>query len=182
MTCAPGILLDMDQTSVRIRPVRQDDRPAVLALAPRLAEGVAAWRDPDAVVRAAEGWLAASIAGAEKREGAVFVADEGGRVVGVVSVNRQRHFTGAEDAYVGELAVRPDAVRGGVGRRLMAAAEEWARDQGLRHLTLETGTANTAARHFYAALGYQEETVRLTRSLTAENGKPARITTTGRPS
>ncbi|MFI9589442.1 GNAT family N-acetyltransferase [Nonomuraea sp. NPDC052265] len=63
------------------------------------------------------------------------------------------------------MAVAPEAVRGGLGRRLMAAAEEWARDQGLRHVTLETGAANTTARRFYAALGYTEEGVRLTRSL-----------------
>ncbi|NUP62802.1 MAG: GNAT family N-acetyltransferase [Nonomuraea sp.] len=165
MASAPGILLDMDQTDVRIRPVREEDRPDVLALAPRLAEGVAAWRDHDAAVRAAERWLTASIDG----EGAVFVAEKGGRVVGVVSVDRQWHFTGAEDAYVGELAVHPDSVRTGVGRRLLAAAEDWARDQGLRHLTLETGAADTTARRFYAALGYQEESVRLTRPLTPGN-------------
>ncbi|GGT15106.1 GNAT family N-acetyltransferase [Nonomuraea spiralis] len=99
------------------------------------------------------------------RRGAVFVAVRGPRIVGVVSVDRQRHFTGDEDAYVGELAVDPREVRGGVGRRLMAAAEDWARGQGLRHVTLETGAANTTARRFYAALGYTEEGVRLTRSL-----------------
>ncbi|MFI7417554.1 GNAT family N-acetyltransferase [Nonomuraea sp. NPDC049684] len=156
---------DMAQAHVRIRPFREEDRPGVLALAPRLAEGVAAWRDPGAAVRAAERWLAGSVAAAEERRGAVFVAVRGSRVVGVVSVDRQRHFTGDEDAYVGELAVAPDAVRAGLGRRLMAAAEDWAREQGLRHLTLETGAANVTARRFYAALGYTEESVRLSRSL-----------------
>ncbi|MFI6738233.1 GNAT family N-acetyltransferase [Nonomuraea sp. NPDC050451] len=152
---------------VRIRPVCDEDLEAVMALAPRLAEGVAAWRDPEGAMRAAREWLAGSLAAAESRRGAVFVAVDSGdsQVVGVVSVQRQLHFTGAMDAYVGELAVHPRAVRAGVGRRLMAAAEDWARQQGLRHLTLETGAANTAARRFYAALGYLEEGVRLTRSL-----------------
>ncbi|MEV4013376.1 GNAT family N-acetyltransferase [Nonomuraea angiospora] len=152
---------------VRIRPAGDDDLEGVLALAPRLAEGVAAWRDPEGARRAARQWLAGSLAAAEARRGAVFVAVDSGepQVVGVVSVQRQQHFTGAMDAYVGELAVHPRAVRTGVGRRLMAAAEDWARQQGLRNLTLETGAANTTARRFYAALGYLEEGVRLTRSL-----------------
>jgi len=47
----------------------------------------------------------------------------------------------------------------------MAAAEDWARARGLRHLTLQTGAANAEARAFYRALGYLEEEVRLTRSL-----------------
>lgn len=152
---------------VRIRPADDDDLEGVLALAPRLAEGVAAWRDPEGATRAAREWLTGSLAAAKARRAAVFVAVDGGdpQVVGVVSVQCQRHFTGAMDAYVGELAVHPRAVRTGVGRQLMAAAEDWARQQGLRHLTLETGAANTAARRFYAALGYLEEGVRLTRSL-----------------
>jgi len=47
----------------------------------------------------------------------------------------------------------------------MAAAESWASDRGLRHLTLETGAANQPARGFYRALGYLEEDVRLTKPL-----------------
>ncbi|WP_345565767.1 GNAT family N-acetyltransferase [Nonomuraea rosea] len=175
--------MSMDQTPVRIRPVRDEDRQAVLALAPRLAEGVAAWRDARAATDAARRWLTDSIAAAQDPHGAVFVAvantgdsaadgraaDGGPRVVGVVSVNRQQHFTGVTDAYVGELAVDPRVVRGGVGRMLMAAAEGWARRQGLRHLTLETGAANITARRFYAALGYREEGVRLTRPIELES-------------
>jgi ribosomal protein S18 acetylase RimI-like enzyme len=47
----------------------------------------------------------------------------------------------------------------------MLAAEEWARRQRLTCVTLHTGAANTRARAFYAALGYEEEDVRLTKRL-----------------
>lgn len=178
--------MEIDHVTVRVRPAREEDRDAVMALASRLAEGVAPWREPQAAVHAARQWLTASlaeapnerravfvavetrdgrIAGAEDHDGRIAAKDRGGRVVGVVSVGRQQHFTGDTDAYVGELAVAPDAVRGGIGRRLMAAAEDWARRQGLRHLTLETAAANTTARQFYAALGFLEEGIRLTRPL-----------------
>jgi GNAT superfamily N-acetyltransferase len=50
---------------------------------------------------------------------------------------------------------------------LLAAAEAWAGRCGLERLTLETGAANTAARAFYAAAGYHEEDVRLTKDLRA---------------
>ncbi|MFI7612063.1 GNAT family N-acetyltransferase [Nonomuraea terrae] len=160
--------MSVEQQFVRIRPIREEDRHAVMALAHRLTEGVAEWRDPEAVVEAARQWLAGSLASAREQRGAVFVAETDDGVVGVVSVNTQKHFTGTVDAYVGELAVAPHAARGGVGRQLMAAAETWARRQGVRHLTLETGAANTTARHFYAALGYREEAIRLTRTLDDE--------------
>jgi ribosomal protein S18 acetylase RimI-like enzyme len=55
--------------------------------------------------------------------------------------------------------------RRGIARALMQAAEAWGGAQGLDCLTLETGAANQAARAFYAALGYQEEDVRLTKRI-----------------
>jgi GNAT superfamily N-acetyltransferase len=48
---------------------------------------------------------------------------------------------------------------------LMDAAEGWARRRGHQHITLETGAANGAARAFYDRRGYQEEDVRLTKTL-----------------
>jgi ribosomal protein S18 acetylase RimI-like enzyme len=90
-----------------------------------------------------------------------------GDVVGVLSIRPSRHFTGEHDGYIGELVVAQYAGRSGIGRSLVAAAEAWARDQGLAHLTLHTGAYNTSARAFYAALGFAEEEVRLTRPVPA---------------
>jgi GNAT superfamily N-acetyltransferase len=45
---------------------------------------------------------------------------------------------------VGELVVAEHAGRSGIARSLVAAAEAWARDQGLAHLTLRTGAYNAA--------------------------------------
>ncbi|NJP94514.1 GNAT family N-acetyltransferase [Nonomuraea sp. FMUSA5-5] len=166
--------------NVQIRPARPEDRDAVMRLVSRLAGGVAEWRDPEAVVEAARQWLAGYFVPERKQPGAVFVAVTAaqardgevsggefsdGEVVGVVSVNTHRHFTGPMEAYVGELAVAPHAVRMGLGRRLLSAAEDWARGQGVRHLTLETAAGNTTARRFYTAMGYGEEAVRFTRVL-----------------
>jgi ribosomal protein S18 acetylase RimI-like enzyme len=137
-----------------------------MALASRLTEGVAPWRDPGAVLIAAQGWVRDSV-NAHGREGhAVYVATDGDAIVGVVTVSERAHFTGQVDAYVGELAVRAGMERRGIATRLMAAAESWAANRGLSFITLETGTANEVARSFYAALGYQEEDIRLTKAVT----------------
>ena len=50
----------------QIRPFQPGDRSQILALAPRLTEGVAAWRDPAAVHRAAQNWIQTSIDTAAK--------------------------------------------------------------------------------------------------------------------
>lgn len=158
----------MPETGVVIRPATAADRAGVLALAPRLAEGVAPWRNQAEAREAARRWLADSLDNAAEGAGVVFIATDtaprtAGAVLGVLSVNPSRHFTGEHDGYIGELAVAGHAARRGVCRALLGAAESWARDNGLAHLTLHTGAYNTNARAFYAALGFAEEEVRLTR-------------------
>jgi ribosomal protein S18 acetylase RimI-like enzyme len=155
----------MADQAIRIRRYNADDCSQVMSLAPRLTEGVAAWRDPAAVLPAVQGWIRDSLGSAGEQDHAVYVAADGDSVVGVVSVCERGHFTGQVDAYVGELAVRAGMERRGIATRLMAAAENWAAQRGLAFLTLETGAANQAARGFYAVLGYLEEDVRLTKAM-----------------
>ncbi|MEV6489774.1 GNAT family N-acetyltransferase [Actinoplanes sp. NPDC051633] len=155
----------MSDAEVCVRRYEPRDREAAVLLATRLETGVAHWRDADAVRRAVVGWVEASLANADAEDQAVFVAEVGGDVVGLVTVAERMHFTGEIDAYVGELVVKCTHERRGVGRLMMNAAEEWARRRGLRYLTLETGAANRPARAFYDRCGYQEEDVRLTKTL-----------------
>lgn len=95
-------------------------------------------------------------------------------VVGVVTVSTRPHFSGEVDAYIGEFVVAEGHERQGVGRRLVAAGA-WALQRGHCRVTLETGAANTAARAFYASLGYLEEDIRLTRTLTDEAGRKVEV-------
>jgi ribosomal protein S18 acetylase RimI-like enzyme len=155
----------MNSEHLRIRAAGDHDRPAVLQLAPRLAEGVAPWRDHQAALLAAQQWLTDSFAAAARQDGTVLVAVCKASIAGVITISEQCHFTGELDGYIGELAVAAHETRRGIGRALIAAAETWARDRGLRNLTLHTGIANIPARDFYAALGFQEEELRLTRPL-----------------
>ena len=149
---------------MEIRRCTAADRDQVLALAPRLLVGMAAWNDPAASLAAARRWVSDSMARAGD-EHPVFVAAADERVLGLVTVGRTTHFTGRVEAHVGELVVAAEASRLGVGRALMTAAEGWAAAQGLGRLSLVTGAANAGARAFYAALGYVEEEVRLSRPL-----------------
>jgi ribosomal protein S18 acetylase RimI-like enzyme len=151
------------RAEVRIRPFQAADLDAVMALAPRLTEGVAPWRDPRAVLAAVRGWVSGSAGQAGQDGHAFYVAAAGDEVVGLVTVCEQAHFSGQVDAYVGELVVAKDWEGRGVGRRLMRAAEDWAAGRGLPFITLETGEDNGPARGLYRALGFLGEGVRLTK-------------------
>lgn len=158
----------MDEPTIGLRPAEEADRAGILELAPRLAEGVAPWRDQAEALLAGRRWLEESLAAAAAGDGAVIVAADADGIAGVITVRPSTHFTGERDGYIGELAVADRAARQGIGRALIAAADTWARDRGLRHLTLHTGAFNANARAFYAALGFADEEVRLTRPIAPE--------------
>ncbi len=146
------------------------DRDAVIALAPRLTDGMPTWREPAAWLSAVRGWVRDSAVNAGQPGHAMYVAVAGEQVVGLVSVSERTHFTGQVDAYVGELITAAGMERRGIARALMAAGRPGALAHGLRCLTLETGAANQSDRSFYAALGYCEEDVRLTKDSGRNDG------------
>jgi ribosomal protein S18 acetylase RimI-like enzyme len=151
--------------SVQVVTFEGADRDQITALGPRLSIGVANWRDPEKVLATIRTWIEASLASADEDGHAVFVAKLAEQVVGFVTVEERCHWSGDADGYVGELVTAEDMEGRGVGRALMDAAERWADERGLGHLTLETGAANGRARGFYRHLGYEEEDVRLTKLL-----------------
>jgi ribosomal protein S18 acetylase RimI-like enzyme len=148
-----------------IRPVRDADHPALLELSPRLTIGAAPWRDPAGFAAAARGWIESSLASAHDDGHAVLVALLDGRVAGLVSLVKRRHFTGEMDAYVGELVIGSAFEGRGAARALMTAAERWAAERGLSRITLETGVHNHRARRFYERAGFDEEEIRFSKAL-----------------
>ena len=83
--------------------------------------------------------------------GQVSVATEDGTIVGALVLRPQ-----PEALLVENVAVAPAAQGRGVGRSLMAFAEQRARELGLAKVTLYTNERMTENLRFYPALGYVE--------------------------
>lgn len=156
----------MPDSSPRVRRATPGHEDDILLLADRLQEGVAPWRDQDAVRDAVRGWVRDAIGRIGDRDSALLVAEDGtGALIGFVGVSERDHFAGETDAYIGELVVAPAAEGQGTGRALVGAAMAWGRDRGRHRVVVDTGAANTAARQFYAALGFADEDVTLSRAI-----------------
>lgn len=65
---------------------------------------------------------------------------------------------GGLTAEVDELFVAPRARGVGVGRKLLETAEAACVDMGCRHLSLQVGSKNKAAREFYRSIGFAPRT------------------------
>ena len=84
----------------------------------------------------------------------LLVALQAGRVVGTVQLDLAMQTNGGHRAEVMKLLVNRQARRQGLGRRLMAAVEGVARDEGRTLLVLDTRQGEPSE-EFYATLGYR---------------------------
>jgi ribosomal protein S18 acetylase RimI-like enzyme len=151
---------------MRVRRYEETDRQALLALAPRLTEGVAPWRPVDTVLSAVTGWVVEALDRSTEPGRLVLVADLDGAVAGFASGEERTHWSGGSELYVGELVVAKSFEGQGVGRALIDALTDHAKQRDLTTITLDTGAANTNARAFYNRLGFAEEDVKVTKTLT----------------
>ena len=79
----------------------------------------------------------------------VLVGRTGGAIVATAMVGHDGHR-----GWVYYVAVDPDMQRKDFGRAIMAAAEDWLREQGVAKVMLMVRPDNTAVQAFYDRLGY----------------------------
>ena|SRR5437867_1604608 len=90
----------------------------------------------------------------------VFVAErEDGSLAGFVEVGARPYADGCDTSPVGYIEawyVDSDVRRIGYGRALLAAAEEWARDQDYREMASDSGLDNHISQAAHRRAGYVE--------------------------
>lgn len=144
-------MIPATEAKLEVRTPKPGDRDVILALGDRLVAFGPTTRSA-ADVAARERRALAEALDAHDSLAELLVADVPDRgVVGVILVEtRQDYFTGEGHGHVAILAVAADVEGRGIGRRLLGAAEQWARKRGYRRLTLSVFTENLRAKAFYA--------------------------------
>jgi RimJ/RimL family protein N-acetyltransferase len=89
-------------------------------------------------------------------DAAVYVAEDGDRIVGRLSLSRDPHPASRHVADLG-LMVAVSHRRRGVGTALLHAAAEWAREAGVRKLELHVFPWNEPALGLYENFGFERE-------------------------
>jgi aminoglycoside 6'-N-acetyltransferase I len=90
----------------------------------------------------------------------VFVAERAsGGLCGLLEAGMRRYADGCDTSPVGYIEgwyVDQDRRGQGVGAALIAEAEDWARDRGLKEMASDAEIANEASLKAHLALGYRE--------------------------
>ncbi|MBV9521957.1 MAG: GNAT family acetyltransferase [Alphaproteobacteria bacterium] len=132
---------DRTRAAVNIRPYREADFDAVLALW-QACDLLRPWNPP-----------AGDIAFCRRSgHGEVLVAEANEAIIGTAMVGHDGHR-----GWIYYVAVDPARRRSGLGRALMAAAEAWLRVREVAKVQLLIRETNSAVAGFYERLGYAAE-------------------------
>ena len=136
----------------RVRPIGPEDAHRWLELRQALWPGATAGEHHDEIGR--------FFAGQSREPLAVLLAEDGnGGVVGFAELSIRAYAEGCQSdrvAYLEGWYVEPQARGKGVGRALVAAAEEWGRAQGCAEFASDADADNEVSASAHRALGFEE--------------------------
>jgi putative acetyltransferase len=144
---------------IGVRRAEPGDAAALVALAEQVGREEGGW------ILTTAGWRSVS---EERRylravhqhaDAAVFVVEDGGLIVGRLSLSRDPHPSSHHVADLG-LMVAVDHRRRGIGRALLEEAVRWARESGIRKLELHVFPWNEPALRLYESFGFEREGLR----------------------
>jgi GNAT superfamily N-acetyltransferase len=137
-------------SDLTIRPATAADEAAVLVLLQELFEAPGVPPPDYTSERGAAGFRVA----VEARDADVLLAVDGGRLVGLASVYADiLSIRYGQRCWLQDLVVTAGYRSRGVGRALLDAATDWAREHGCTHLELSSGAGRGDAHRFYRREG-----------------------------
>jgi ribosomal protein S18 acetylase RimI-like enzyme len=156
-----------DDTRLTIRPAEARDRTFILGLAERfVAFELPPWRDQDETAAGIRRDIERHLH--ERPDSSHFFVAEthDGAPAGFLYLQSTiDFFTGAPNCHISDVAVAPALDGRGIGSRLLAFAETFAKGRGCRFVTLSVFPGNDRARALYERHGYGVELVRMAKAL-----------------
>lgn len=154
-------------SQITTRPASIRDKDFILSLVPRLIEfGPPSWRDINGMTNMDIQILTDKLLN-EDPDTYIFIAEnENNMPLGFIHIQTgSDYYNKVKHGHISDIIVAPGAEGHGIGRILMSKAEEWARTQEFRWLTLSVFAQNVRARELYKNLGYGEDIMKYVKVL-----------------
>lgn len=155
------------ESALSIRPLSGEDSEFVSRVAPRLYPGpTTSPRDPERMQAYFTLLTPGDLTREPGTEAFVAVSEDSRTQLGLLVIKPDfDYFTDHPRAYVEILVVAEDAEGRGVGRALMAHAEQWGRTHGCHEVVLDVFANNPSAIAFYERIGFAPDHLRMSKSL-----------------
>ncbi|MEL7310160.1 MAG: GNAT family N-acetyltransferase [Pseudomonadota bacterium] len=159
-----------NRENAQISVAQASDQPAILDLIPMLADfDVPAARNPDDLWMSDAELIRQHFAGSAPQTRVLVVKGAEQQLLGFALVSiGEEPLSHASNAHLEAIVVAPEGRGLGLGRRLMAATEHLAREEGVSSVTLNAFANNRRARNLYESLGFDGELIRYIKRLPSE--------------
>ena len=151
-----------------MRPAEARDQESILKLMPMLADfDVPGDRNPDDLWMSDADLVREHFSQAAPKTRLIVVSSGDDLVLGFALISiGEEPLSHAPNAHLEAIVVAPEGRGMGLGRRLMAATERVARDEGVRSVTLHALSKNRRARNLNESLGFDGELLRYIKRLS----------------
>ena len=152
---------------LRIRRAQPADAIPVLQLVPRLLSfGPPPWRNPREMGETDLAVIEEALASTGD-DPVVYVAEKNHEVVGFIHLHSvEDYYRRLRHGHVADIVVAVSAEGQGIGKRLLAEGEAWARRLGFDWLSISVFEANRRAVTVYEGAGFQRDIMRLIKPLS----------------
>ena len=99
---------------------------------------------------------------------AVFVAVENKKIVGMIIGKRYNAISISKykrKGYMSNLYIDKNYRKKGIGKKLLLHTLKWLKKQGVKHVSLEIHTNNSAAQNLSHKIGFKDYTIKLTKNI-----------------
>lgn len=151
---------------VVVREAQKSDNQFILEMSPYLAEvAQLEWHSDDAVKKMQDNYILEMLA-ETSTPNTTLIAELNNVPLGFVHIRtRNDDISGEISGTIPLLAVSPTSQGLGIGKLLMASAEEWVMSLGCRLIHLEVFANNSRANNFYQNIGFKPETLHMIKKL-----------------
>ncbi|MBY7144822.1 GNAT family N-acetyltransferase [Virgibacillus sp. NKC19-3] len=149
---------------MHIRPYQERDKDSIISLSDRFSDiPFMEYRNREDMEQKQLELAKRAVA---SRTSDIFVVEDGDALLGYVELTTDRdYFTNDKVAYISAIAVTSAGEGKGIGKMLMDKAEKWCLDKECKQIVLDVFKANDHALHFYKHFGYEEEIVKMVKTL-----------------
>jgi len=134
-------------SEIKIRTAEEKDVPALVTLIQKDL----------GYAEAKEDFVRTQFLQLDKNREEIFVAETDGSVVGVIHVEKYSNIYFGPVGNILGLAVREAHRKMGIGKKLLAVAENWSKEKACIGMRLNSGGTRTGAHEFYRSQGYDNE-------------------------